>query len=293
MFGIGQNKIMKRIYPQLPLIMLKKYLIFLALSVYAPCTNAQTPFHEIVKAERNFEKSCLEKGIRQGFLANLDSTAVAFTKKGIENAYQFWNSLPEFQGIYSWAPSFAEVSIAGDWGYTTGAVEYRDSLISDPPSAYNQYTTVWHKTPEGEWKYLADIGNKHYPVKIDSIAAEIRIKKVPVKNLSEQTMLTVDKAYNSQLGTDPLKTIKKYFSSAFVLNITGHAAITKNDSLYTILGPIARDFKYTPKEVKLSSSGDLAVVYGKLIYKNTVDSYIRIWRHELTGWKIALEVARL
>lgn len=280
-------------YLQLPFIMKKKYLIFWVLFIYAPWINAQTPFNEIVTAERNFEKTCFEKGIKQGFLANLDSTGIAFTKKGIENAYDFWNSLPEFQGIYSWAPSFAEVSITGDWGYTTGAVEYRDSLITDPPSAYNQYTTVWHKTPGGEWKYLVDIGIKHYPVKIDSIATEVRTKKVPVKNLTVQTMLDIDKSYNSQLGTESLKTIKKYFSSAFILNIAGHAALTKSDSLYAILGPIAQDLKYTPKEAKLSPAGDLAVVYGKLIYKNSVDNYIRIWRHEITGWKIALEVTRI
>jgi hypothetical protein len=36
----------------------------------------------LVAAEKAFEKSCIESGIRNGFLANVDSNGIEFTEKG-------------------------------------------------------------------------------------------------------------------------------------------------------------------------------------------------------------------
>jgi hypothetical protein len=72
----------------------------------------------LIKAENSFEQSCLQLGIRDGFLAWVDPDGIEFTEKGLSNANQFWSSLPSFDGVFSWAPSFAEMSISGDWGYT-------------------------------------------------------------------------------------------------------------------------------------------------------------------------------
>lgn len=255
--------------------------------------NAQTPFQQIVNAELNFKDDCLEMGIKKGFLANMDSTAVAFTRIGIENARKYWRSLPEFPGIYSWLPSYAEVSNSGTWGYTTGAVEYRDSLLTDPPSSYNQYTTVWHKNKKGEWKYLVDIGNSHGPVKIDSVAREVKIKKVSSRNTSRESIIIQDKMYAEQFEKNAEDAIRKFYSKSFILNASGHAATTVLDSALMILKAEADSFHYEPFDAKISSSGDMGVIYGNIRRSSSKEHYIRVWRNEATGWKIALEVARL
>jgi ketosteroid isomerase-like protein len=55
----------------------------------------------------------------------------------------------------SWAPERAEVSAAGDLGYTIGAYEMTAGGATDR----GKYLTVWKKQPEGTWKVIEDIAN--------------------------------------------------------------------------------------------------------------------------------------
>src|SRR4051812_15245491 len=125
--------------------------------MYSPAQNS----HVLVAAEKAFERSCLESGIRNGFLANVDSNAIDFTEKGPVDAKKFWRSLPAFDGIFSWSPSYSELSASGNWGYTTGNYEHRPKTLKDQPDDCGQYTTLWGKNDRGEWKYLLDIGTAH------------------------------------------------------------------------------------------------------------------------------------
>jgi ketosteroid isomerase-like protein len=272
---------------------MKGFLIVLYFAMSTPLF-AQLPYEQIVKAERNFEKDCRTLGIKQGFLTNLDSaSAVSFTQEGIESAYKYWSSLPDVPGIYSWAPSFVEVSKGGDWGYSTGAVEYRDTSINDQPSSYTQYTTVWQKNKKGEWKYIVDIGNTHDEVKIDSIAKEIKVEKVPVKTLSKQTILDLENKYSTLMNTVGENVLKTYAGKSYILNMNGYSAIASRDSALKVYKLHSAFIQYFPFDVKTSSRGDMAVVYGKMKYKGVSKYYIRIWRRETTGWKVALEVAKI
>jgi ketosteroid isomerase-like protein len=42
----------------------------------------------------------------------------------------------------------------------------------------------------------------------------------------------------------------------------------------------------------IAPGGDLAYVYGNTDINNKAENYLRIWRKEKEGWKIALEVLR-
>ncbi|HEY2349051.1 MAG TPA: hypothetical protein VGH64_08555, partial [Puia sp.] len=91
---------------------MKKYFILIftgCFCIHLSAQNAQV----LVAAEKAFEKSCLESGIRNGFLANVDSNGIEFTEKGPVDAKEFWRSLPAFDGIFSWSPSYSEMSVSG------------------------------------------------------------------------------------------------------------------------------------------------------------------------------------
>jgi hypothetical protein len=48
-----------------------------------------------------------------------------------------------------------------------------------------------------------------------------------------------------------------------------------------------------PVGLKISPANDLAAVYGTFSHSDKEGNYLRIWRHEKNGWKIALEVIRI
>ena len=43
----------------------------------------------------------------------------------------------------------------------------------------------------------------------------------------------------------------------------------------------------------IAPSGDLGYAYGSATLDGKTETYLRIWRHELTGWKIAVQLVRL
>src|SRR5664279_202943 len=132
---------------------MKKYFALLISGWFCIHLSAQNA-QPLIAAEKTFEKSCIESGIRNGFLANVDSNGIDFTEKGPVDAKEFWRSLPAFEGIFSWSPSYAEMSVSGNWGYTTGNYEHRSKTLNDPPDECGQYTTLWGKDDQGKWKYL-------------------------------------------------------------------------------------------------------------------------------------------
>ena len=272
--------------------MKKSFLFPIFLSFYLPI-HAQSA-SPLIKIEKVFEKSCLEKGIRDGFLAFVDSDGIVLTKKGTTNAKQFWNSLSAFDGIFTWSPSYAEMSNSGDWGYTTGNYEHRPKNITDPVNEYGQYTTIWHKTPDGEWKYLIDIGNVHPPAPLDKQSKTISIKKYSSGMNSEEPMPNEpEKEFILSFENNISDAYQKLASTQYILNLTGHQAITSRDSAIILLRQIQPSLKYHSSGSIISSGKDMLAVYGTFGTDNSGGIYLRIWRHEKDGWKIALEVIKI
>src|SRR5438445_1051794 len=73
----------------------------------------------IVEAECAFARAAATKGTRDAFLEFLTDDGIIF-QPGPVNGKQFWQARAPRKGLLSWEPIFADVSLAGDMGYTTG-----------------------------------------------------------------------------------------------------------------------------------------------------------------------------
>ena len=247
----------------------------------------------LAKAEKDFEKTCLQKGIREGFLSWLDSNAIEFSEKGPVSSKGLWGSLPNFDGVFTWSPSYAEMSLSGDWGYTTGNYMHRPKLLSDPVNEYGQYTTIWHRLPDGRWKYLFDIGNKHSMQPLEKQALKIDAKKNGSANSGvEKKILEQENTFIRSFEENIGRSYREMGSSHYLLNITGRTPVLSTDSAVEILKGNP-SLHYQPGGTKISPASDMAVVYGTFIQDGKIKSYLRVWRHEKEGWKIALEVIRI
>lgn len=270
--------------------MKKYFLLFISICPFFHLSGQNS--HALVAAEKAFEKSCLDLGIRNGFLANVDSNGIDFTEKGPVDAKQFWRSLPAFEGIFSWSPSYAELSISGNWGYTTGNYEHRPKTLKDPPDECGQYTTLWGKNDRGEWKYLMDIGNAHTCAPLEKNPAIITIEKYGAGQQGSQEKLSgKEEEFINSFGKNIRDAYSKYGSAKYILNLAQHHAVTSRDSAVILFDKMGA-LKYLPAGIKISPGKDMAAAYGTFNLGNKTGSYVRIWRHEKTGWKIALEVVR-
>jgi ketosteroid isomerase-like protein len=68
------------------------------------------------------------------------------------------DALVPLQAEWTWTPSFADVSISGDLGYTYGVYEVREKNGARAVSEKGNYARVWKK--EGStWKLVIDVAN--------------------------------------------------------------------------------------------------------------------------------------
>jgi hypothetical protein len=264
--------------------------LIILLYVHLEAQNAEP----LINAEKAFGQSCLKLGIRDGFLAWVDSTGIQVTEKGPVNAQWLWTSIPAFDGIFSWSPSYAEMSISGDWGYTTGNYEHRSKTLQDTVNESGQYSTVWHRNSAGEWKYLIDFGNRHEHLLPDKKAYTISIAKFKSERDNDSAvMVGLDKLFTESLGKNPREAYAKYGSVFYLLNIPQHKLVKGIDDAMPIILSFSTSPAYHVSGIFISTGKDMAVIYGSVNEAGKSGSFMRIWRCEKDGWKIALEVIRI
>ena len=58
--------------------------------------------------------------------------------------------------VVSWEPRFGDVAGSGDLGFTVGDAAFE---LEGIPPFYTKYLTVWRRMNDGQWRFVADLGN--------------------------------------------------------------------------------------------------------------------------------------
>jgi ketosteroid isomerase-like protein len=286
-----------------------KRLLALFILLASATTLAQSPVDSLVSAERAFAKKSRDTNIREAFLAYFADDGVIFTP-GPTNAKEFYAKRqvppnpPPF--MLDWEPAYADVSRAGDLGFTTGPFSITDNA-KHAVTDHGTFFSVWEKQKDGAWKVVLDFG---VPTKA---ARTLRPLKLAVGSPS---------AFEMKPGTDASQEARRLLSEdAFLNSINPSAgsysptyehslapnAYVVQDGLEPLTSVAARkqhllDMK-TVRNWKalgggISKSGDLGYTYGS--YQASVIGspngetrmgyYARIWKRDGKGsWKIVLD----
>jgi ketosteroid isomerase-like protein len=257
--------------------------------------------HALVEMEHQFASEAATKGTRDAFLEFLADDGIVF-QPGPVNGKKFWSERAPAKGLLSWQPAFADVSRAGDLGYTTGPWEYRPKGPQDQPVAFGQYFTIWKKQRNGAWKAVLDRGvstEKSYPARVvqfplhdESSTGETnydvaRGKTSLLKLEEEFAALSVSKgasaAFDSYLADD-----------ARILRPNVAPAIDKNNAMVLISGS-AGTLICKAVMADVSASGDMGYTYGAFELKNHEillehGSYVRVWKKHGRDWRVVMDV---
>jgi len=257
--------------------------------------------HALVEMEHAFAKAAATKGTRDAFLEFLADDGIVF-QPGPVNGKKFWTERQPARGLLSWQPAFADVSRAGDFGYTTGPWEYRPNGPEDQPVAFGQYFTIWKKQRDGAWKAVLDRGvstEKSYPA---------RVVQFPLHDESSSGEINLDVAR----GKASLLKLEDEFSAVSVRNGTAAAfdfyladdarvlrpntapAIDKNNAM-VLISERAGTLTFKALAADVSASGDMGYTYGTFELK-THDvpfehgSYVRVWKKHGRDWRVVMDV---
>jgi ketosteroid isomerase-like protein len=252
--------------------------------------HAQKNIDGLIGAERAFAKYALDKSTKEAFLQFMDTAGLQFIEGKPIKSGEFWAKREANATKLKWQPQFAEIAASNDFGYTTGPWTFQ-ATDKDIVAGRGQYTTVWHTNQNGEWKFLVDFGhNNHEP----NPAKDVQKIKVPKKQkATQQSLLHVQELFNQLAAISPQSAYQKYLSRQSILNFNGLLPLTSTFEQLSPFNDITTSVSFNILGSGIASTGDMGYVFGATTYKEKIDNYLHIWRHEKDGWKLAVAVVHL
>jgi ketosteroid isomerase-like protein len=229
---------------------------FLLFSAFVFADNAA---QSLAQAELSFAHTASQKGIKDAFLAYLAEDSVLFRPRAVSGR-QWMSDHPANPGVLIWEPSYAEVSGAGDLGFTTGPYSYQKSA-NDPP-AYGQFFSIWKKQSDGTWKVFLDTGIDQKKEKGPLVTRTGSGSISPSTDTELKTVLNADTAFSESMDSE---NVIRLFQKDY-----GNHCSFKQDAY------------------GIAKSADLAFVYGTFQCGENSGVYVRMWRKE-GDWKVALD----
>lgn len=267
-----------------------KKIFLLSLMLTPVILPAQKNIEGMISAEKSFAAYSVANGTKDAFLKFTDSSGIVFDNGKPVNAIDAWMKREKRPFVLNWEPQFAEIASSNDFGYTTGPWALRPNA-NDTIVARGQYTTVWHVDGQGGWKFLIDLGVGNTPASAAPSLKKIEAKKNKGPS-SAGAVLKEEQNFIDAYKNDKSKSYAKYLSGNSLLNRNGqYSSIDKIKQSETIKNTPSA-IQYTISGSGIASTGDLAYVYGNTLISDKQENYLRIWRKEEEGWKIALEVLR-
>jgi len=247
----------------------------------------------LVGAERSFAAYAVSHGTKQAFLLFADSNGVMFDKGKPVNAIQMWIARENRPGILNWYPDHVEMAASHDFGYTTGPWTFQPNSVRDSVVAHGRFITVWHVAPNGECKFLVDLGVTNVPAAKDSI-----LQKVEITDPSLQAGTVADlKETENNFILATKQSVKdaytRFMSNQVILNRNNITPARSPSEIQNLLDNSSQPIQFNVDGVGIASSGDLGYVYGTTALNDKTENYLHIWRKEKDGWKLALEVVKL
>src|SRR6185503_1875363 len=115
-------------------------------------TKPSPALASLVAAERAFARTSVEKGIRESFLEFFAEDGINFQPHPVKTREAILKRpAPATRPpvVLNWEPAYADISRAGDLGYTTGPYVLTDNSPQKRPPHYGFYFSVWKKQSDG------------------------------------------------------------------------------------------------------------------------------------------------
>jgi ketosteroid isomerase-like protein len=283
-------------------------LLALSLAAAVPSQSGSASLRSLVDSEKAFSSMSKEKGIREAFLAYLADDAVVFRPKPVPGRKIYEDAPADSSLILTWEPAFAEVSAAGDLGYTTGPYEIRDRISPEKPLRHGHYISVWERQGNWQWKVVFDGGIRHSdpgsrPGEVATRSEKIRTwRGTKLDRIQGRTaLIDLERAFAAQA-------LKAGIVEAYLAFADNDIRVYRDNSLPTTgkkawlkdLSMTTAKWTWDPLDGAASSTGDLGYIYGIGDLTGGAaenaspesSSYMRIWRRSSGGqWRIVLDLA--
>jgi hypothetical protein len=269
---------------------MQKYFSFMTIAFISLPAFAQRSIDSMIQTEKKFANTALVAGTKEAFIKFIDTGGIVFDKGRPVNGLKLHTGSERRPGILTWEPEYAEIAATNDFGYTTGPWKFYEISVKDKPVATGHFITVWHLTDHGEWKFLIDFGISYSMNREAMPMKKMHGKKLKFKDDDQQSLKQSEEKFIEAYTSEGIKAYHSFLSSQSRINYAGFLPATNAKERKTLLDSLPMNIIYSILGTGLSPMKDLGYVYGSANINNKQDGYLRIWRKEKNGWKIAAEV---
>lgn len=267
--------------------------------------KSSQPLDSLVAAEKAFAATSVEKGIRESFLMFFADDGINFQPHPTRTREAFLKrpappTRPPVE--LNWRPIYADVSRAGDLGYTTGPYTFKDLSPEKRPARFGYYFSIWKKQANGEWKVVVDCGistpDPNQELKFKP-APQVRWKAPRKINPESERASLIDLDRQFLKTSDLLGIVEsylRYFGTETRLHRDGLLPMTQRAEIRTYLASQISKLSWTPIKSDIAQSAELGYTYGSYDLKfagtNKTEKgyYVRVWKRDDRGvWKLVLD----
>jgi ketosteroid isomerase-like protein len=263
----------------------------------------------LVAAERAFARASVENGVRSAFIEFFANDGIGFDPHPTKMKEAYLNiPAPATRRpvVLDWQPAYADVSRAGDLGYTTGPFTFTDKSPEKRPTRYGFYFSIWKTQPDGSWKVVLDCGihtpdhsGQHFPFRAASHA--YLKKSVSSSNLEagRSSLITVDRQFQEATNRRGAMAYIDYLAADSRLHRDGLMPLIGRNAIRSFLSKMKAALTWEPMQADIAQSGDLGYTLGRYELKPSSAStalqeergyYVRVWKRDNLGkWKLVLD----
>jgi len=263
----------------------------------------------LIQAEREFAQTSVTRGVGAAFLANLADSAIVFRPHPV-NGPAVYRDRPDAPITLNWRPVYADISAAGDFGYTTGPWEITDNSPQKRPPAYGDFFSVWRKQTDGNWKVILDFGIANAePVNLSEACEFSTHPRTSFAHSHEsaeieqakQALLQLERSFSEAAARGLWPAYETHLNEETRLLRSGDFPITDKMAMHHKLAQRAGTMTWQPLRVEMAQSLDLAYTLCAYACKTdepaTVASRgysVRVWKRQESGsWKVVLDVENI
>ena len=266
----------------------------------------------VVEAEHAFAQHSIDHGMKPAFLAFAAPDGIIVNRRGPVNAIETWRQRePAPTGLLTWWPVYADVSRAGDMGWTTGPFEFREKPTDEKPADTGHFFTVWRKQPDGSWKWVLDLGIRHpapaatetvltYPPSLRKNVSPAALSAVNV-DAARQSLMEAERTLSDASASEGFRTaLLARADDSLRLYRQGTFPLVGRESVARAVKVLSEYITWKPLKADVAASGDLGYAYGtyELRTKQTdekpaeLGNWARVWKRERGGaWRVVFNVA--
>jgi ketosteroid isomerase-like protein len=247
---------------------------------------------ELAAAESAFAAQSVREGMRAAFLAWLAPDATLY-RGGPVNGPAAIAANPDPPIVLDWRPAFVEVAASGELGLSTGPWKITSRVDPGAPPRFGQFVSVWKRAPQGEWRVHVDLGIAHADPALAEAPLRANVTPAVANGDPAATIAAAEADFAQRAGNaGNAAAYAHWLSTGTRLYREGRAPFLGRQA--ALASPAASDDRlaWTVERHETSRSGDLGYAMGRYGVAGgpPAGHFVRVWRREATGWRIALDV---